>query len=103
MQRYVFLLGLLTAGFTANAVGDPLASLKKGQPKDVAALVERLALCVHWAGEEPYDAEREKEIATAMKKWKCDRLEKDESEALKRYAKNPAVLKVLKEAKEWGN
>lgn len=74
--------------------------LKAGQPKHVKKLIDRLAGCAHWSGEEPYDAERKKEISLAMKDLQCDRLEKDEAAALKRDAKRPGVLKVLQQAKE---
>jgi cytochrome c556 len=82
------------------ASDDPLADLKKSQPKDVAALIERLAGCNHWSGEEPYDAERRKEILDAMADLKCDRLAADEAKALKRHAKNPKAIRALKQAKE---
>ncbi|MFZ4875361.1 hypothetical protein ACL9RI_09765 [Janthinobacterium sp. Mn2066] len=78
-----------------------MASLTKGQPPDVVALVERLIDCTHFAGEEPYDAARRREIATAMKKLKCNRLEKDELVIERRYSARPDILNVLKKAKEW--
>lgn len=84
----------------AAASDDPLASLKAGQPGDVKKLIDRLAGCAHWSGEEPYDAERKTEISLAMKNLRCDRLEKDEAVARKRYSKRPAVLKVLQQATE---
>jgi hypothetical protein len=84
----------------ALASDDPLAHLKAGQPRDVKQLIDRLAGCAHWSGEEPYDAERRREITLAMKDLRCDRLQKDEAAALKRYAKRPRVLKVLQQAKE---
>ncbi|MGJ7916467.1 hypothetical protein ACI48D_13455 [Massilia sp. LXY-6] len=77
-----------------------MADLKKGQPKDVKKLIDRLAGCAHWSGEEPYDAERRREIALAMKDLECDRLEKDEAAIRERYAKQASVLKVLRQAKE---
>jgi hypothetical protein len=36
--------------------------LKKGQPQDAALFIDRYVECNHWGGEEPYDAERKKEI-----------------------------------------
>ncbi|WP_050469095.1 hypothetical protein [Herbaspirillum chlorophenolicum] len=78
----------------------PLAELKKNQPRDVMKLIDRLAGCAHWSGEEPYDAERKREIASAMSDLRCDRLEKDEATARKRYSKQPRVLNVLQQAKE---
>lgn len=84
----------------AIANDDPLASLKKDQPKDVIELIDRLVGCNHWSGEEPYDAERRKEISSAMKDLKCKRLEQDELAARKRYAKKPDTIKALQKAKE---
>jgi hypothetical protein len=102
MNRLIIFLSFLLAWSSVGAEDDPLVALKKGQPADVAAVVDRLVGCVHFAGEEGYDAERKREIATAMKKLKCDRLDKDETEIRKRYSNRPDVLKVLKQAKEWG-
>jgi hypothetical protein len=79
---------------------DPLADLKNGQPKDVAALIDRIVECNHWSGEEPYDAERRKEIQDALADLKCDRLAADEARALKRHANNPTAIRAIKEAKE---
>ena len=84
----------------ALAIDDPIANLKKGQPEDVKKLIDRISDCNHWAGEEAYDAERKREIWRAVKRLKCDRLEKDEVAARKRYAKQPGVLKALQDAKE---
>jgi len=78
-----------------------MADLIKGQPKDVAAVVERIAICAHFAGEEPYDAGRRKEIAAAMKKYRCEKLDKDEAALRKRYKDNSVVLGVLQKAHEW--
>ena len=51
---------ILLCLFAAQAAvsDDPLANLKAGQPGDVKKLIDRLAGCTHWSGEEPYDAER---------------------------------------------
>jgi hypothetical protein len=94
---FTFLWFFATQAFASD---DRLADLKKGQPGDVRELIDRLSACTHWSGEEPYDAERKREIFLAMKDLKCDRLEKDEAAARKRYAKQPRVLKVLQKAKE---
>jgi len=101
MYRFIIFSGLVLACTCAGAAEDTLASLKKGQPPDVAALLERLIGCTHFAGEEPYDAERRREIATAMKKLKCHRLEQDELAIEKRYSSRPDILKVIKKAKQW--
>src|SRR5450830_2085357 len=77
------------------ASDDPLADLKKNQPRDVRRLIDRLAGCAHRSGEEPYDAERKREIAAAMSDLRCGQLEKDEAIARKHYSKKIRVLNVL--------
>lgn len=84
----------------ALADDDSLASLKKGQPKDVSELIDRLVGCNHWSGEEPYDAERKHEISSAIADLKCERLTKDEAAARKRYAKKPGTIRALQQARE---
>jgi hypothetical protein len=102
MSRHLacILLCLTALRAAAAADEDPLADLKKGQSKDVAALIERIVECNHWSGEEPYNAERKKEISSALTDLKCNRLTLDESKTLKKYANNPKALKALKKAKE---
>jgi hypothetical protein len=99
LARLVFSFAFLTS-FPASASGDPLADLKKGQPKEVAKLIDRLVGCTHWSGEEPYDAERKKEISKAMADLQCERLPADEAAALQRYAKKPAAIRALRRASE---
>lgn len=51
----------------AQTARDPLAELTRGLPRPVAAFIERIVYCEHWAGEEPYDAERRAEISAALR------------------------------------
>jgi hypothetical protein len=100
------LRGLLSIYFVllasiGHAETNPLTDLTRGQPKDVAAIAERIAMCTHFASEEPYDAARRKEIASAMKKYRCDGLDTDEAVLRKRYKDNHAVLAVLQKAHDW--
>jgi hypothetical protein len=101
MYRLVVLLGLFMLMSTGRAEVDPLGGLKKGQPKDVAVMVERIAMCIHFGGEEPYDAARKREIAAAIKRYACDRLEKDEAVLSERYSNNQDVQRILQKAHEW--
>ncbi|MBV1775677.1 hypothetical protein KSF73_08090 [Burkholderiaceae bacterium DAT-1] len=91
---------LLLSIFTSSVGAEPasLSDLTKDHPKDVTLLVERIAMCTHFAGEEPYDAARRKEIATAMKQYRCMQLDQDEATLRKRYKDNPEILNVLKRA-----
>jgi hypothetical protein len=91
--------------FTLSAFAraqDPadVEALKKGQPKDVAAFIHRSFNCHHWAGEEPYDKARAQEIARAIKRYHCDRMEADEARLRKKYRNTPKVLEVLDAAKK---
>lgn len=100
MNRFAIGLVLCLSTVHAMAGEDPLAYLKKDQPKDVAALIERVVGCNHWAGEEPFDAGRRKEISSALADLRCDQLSADETKTIKKYAGNAKVLKGVKEAKE---
>lgn len=102
MSRHIACIILCLTALRAATAGDedPLADLKKGKPKDVAALIERIVGCNHWRGEEPYDAERKKEISSALTDLKCNRLTLDESKTLRKYENNPKVSNALKKAKE---
>jgi hypothetical protein len=91
-------LGMLTP---ASACGDPLDKLVAGLPKDAAAVVRQLAMCNHFAGEEAYDKARAREIARAIRQYKCDSLERDEATVRKRYATDPKIVKALDDAKHF--
>jgi hypothetical protein len=92
MSRRLILIGLTLFASVSRANVDPLADLIKGQPKDVAAVAERIAMCAHFGGEEPYDAARRREILAAVKKYRCDKLDQDEAALRKRYKGNSSVL-----------
>jgi hypothetical protein len=66
---------------------DPDAEL----PAEVRALVERWETCQHWAGEEPYDAERRQQIADGIAA-SCPGNEATRAELERRYADRPDVL-----------
>lgn len=95
-----FVISILIAS-GVHAEADPFADLKKGQPKDVAAVAERIALCTHFGGEEAYDAERRKELDAAIKKYRCEKLDSDEAALRIRYKGNPGVQAALQKAHEW--
>ncbi len=91
---------LFLAAIPLTAAADPVADLKKGQPADVAALIDRFVDCNHWGGEEPYDKARRKEIEKAITELRCTRLDADEAKLLKKYPGKPAVRKALHDARE---
>jgi hypothetical protein len=101
MLRSLLSIYCVILASNGHAETDPVTDLTKGQSKDVAAIAERIAMCTHFAGEEPYDAARRREIASAIKKYRCDRLDRDEAVLRKRYKDNHAALAVLQKAREW--
>jgi hypothetical protein len=90
-------LGLLTPAFADDY--QDLDKLVATLPKDAAAVVNRHLECIHWAGEEPYDKARAREMARATKRLKCDSLDRDEAALLKRYANDPKVVKAVHDVK----
>jgi hypothetical protein len=97
-------LGMLAALILASKPGDfggnpelkQLASL----PRDVRVHIDRQMGCNHWSGEEPYDAERRRQIMAAARELRCTSLERDEQRLRHRYASSPAVLKALTEYRD---
>jgi len=101
MHRILLITSFSLVCGHASAQNDPIAPLKKGQPRDVARMIDRIADCTHWAGEEPYDAERKREISAALSDLKCARLDRDVLAMKKRYADRPNILKALNYASAW--
>ena len=90
----VFLASLASAD-------EALDHLKQGLPSPVAQFVERAANCNHWAGEEPYDAERAAEINKAISELRCSSLDADEARLLKRYKGNTAIERAIREGRQY--
>lgn len=84
MLELSFSLMLLAAG--PNAV-----------PQDVKAFLERRMQCEHWAGEEPYDPPRLKEIQTALWQLRCDTIEAEELRIRGRYSNYPGVMEAIED------
>jgi len=104
MRFLVFALILAAMGHVAAARADlqsDLAELSRGLPSRVAAVVTRHAYCNHWADEEPYDRARAIHLEQAVKKLRCDRLDRDEASIRKRYAGNARVLKALDDVRDF--
>jgi len=72
---------------------DIKAELFENAPRDVQCFVENAATCEHFAGEEPYDAERRKEIALALTKY-CSAA-RSKLEVLETKYKDQDVKKIL--------
>lgn len=83
MIRAIIACSLLTVA--ACATPPPSSTTWPSDPID--AVIARVEMCVHWGGEEPYDAERRVEIERGIKDAGCDTVVAD-GEALK--ATHPA-------------
>jgi hypothetical protein len=64
-------------------------------PQDVLDFVKRRADCLHWTGEEGYDAARRAEINAAYAKLNCAALAADETALKARYSGNASVQQLL--------
>jgi hypothetical protein len=88
-RSFLSVLFVLTVTMHSFAQGKPkdkplvtpweakLANYLKGLPEDVVKHIQRMDNCDHWFGEDGYDAERAKEISSALAKLKCSRLKSD--------------------------
>ena len=65
-------------------------------PAPIRAFIERRQGCNHWSGEEPYDRERAEQIEAARRTLRCRRIDTDEKDLRRRYARQPAVLDLLR-------
>jgi len=98
-----FIIGTLACVITCSVAAsenDPVAELRKNQPKPVTDLIDRIVDCNHWRGEEPYDAGRAKEIKVAMAELRCSKLEQDTSIVFKKFESNPKAKKAIEAAKD---
>jgi hypothetical protein len=93
--RASILVPVLTLLFAAGA--GTAAQAESKLPDDVQAFIKLQEECEHWAGEEPYDDARAKEIAKAMADLHCDDARKQEQELRRRYPNDQAVLDALNE------
>jgi hypothetical protein len=100
MRRSRLVLALLLVANAAHSAGDPIAALKKGQPKQVADLIDRIVECNHWGGEEPYDAERREQMRSAMEKLRCDTLDADEAKLLANLGKDEQIRNAIAAARK---
>lgn len=64
-------------------------------PADVRNLVARREQCQHWAGEEPYDKARARQIEAEIKRLRCEHLETEVEAARQKYSTNAAIQAVL--------
>lgn len=100
MRVFAILMSLFISSVYAGYDED-VAAVNKGMPKQVKLFNKRQIECNHWAGEEPYNKERVKEINAAIRKQRCDGLEKDEKRLLEKYKTRPNVIDSINKAKEF--
>jgi hypothetical protein len=91
-------LSPIVTGANAEDYQNAIDTLTYGQPPDIAAFAARRVECNHWSGEEPYDKQHAAEIADAVQRLRCEDLDGEERTLRRRYAKRPAVLRVLNTA-----
>lgn len=89
---------MLQAGAPAD---DPDLERFGPLPADVRVLIDRRADCNHWAGEEPYDRARKREIDKAIRDLRCETVQREETRLRRRYAKLPQVLLALADTRDW--
>jgi hypothetical protein len=76
------------------AAAGPAASVAR-MPPDVRRFIARRQSCTRWAGEEPYDQARAREIESALRQDQCNTIEATEARLRRRYAPRPDVLRAL--------
>jgi hypothetical protein len=84
--------------FISSAIGLTIASNAKALtddlPSDVKAFDTKRVNCLHFLGEEPYNAERKAELIKNVKNY-CTGTDKKLARLKKKYSKNAAVLAKL--------
>lgn len=91
---------VLSAGLGAAEVPPAATAPKSGPPVDVRGFIERKSQCDHWAGEEPYDRARAREIAVAMRALRCESLSSAERRLRSKYRHQPQALSALDAAEQ---
>jgi hypothetical protein len=64
-------------------------------PAEVRDLVSRREQCRHWAGEEPYDKARARQIEEAIKRLRCEDVEMEVEAIRQKYATNALIQAAL--------
>jgi hypothetical protein len=64
-------------------------------PRDARKVAERMAGCLHWSGEDGYDADRTREINKALTDLRCDTIDQDFAAMRAKYAGDARILAIL--------
>ncbi len=76
-------------------VNDRVLQAAETTPADILAWAGRRVGCDHWAGEEPYDAERAAMIAEATARLDCEGLDADQAALVDTYAGDEVALALI--------
>jgi hypothetical protein len=64
------------------------------QPQDISIFSNKVEMCLHFSGEEPYDQARAREIKKNVKRY-CHGLKLENAQLRRKYAKDPKTLSSL--------
>jgi hypothetical protein len=101
LQHAVLILITVFATNTFAGYEEDIAAMSNGMPEPVKKVIDRQIACNHWAGEEPYDAERATDINAALASLKCNSLARDEAKLIKKYKSRADVKDAINQAKNY--
>lgn len=87
--------GATQAQTPAPPACDPVPYGLQTCPSDIKEFLGRVESCNHWAGEEPYDDARRKEIEKALEEDKCKALPCDYQALLREYSTRTKQRKMI--------
>ncbi len=96
IERIIFTVGLVILPLSAKDIY--LSEASKGRPADIKAILERVVMCIHFGGEEPYDAERRAFLEERFVELKCESVDKDLRKIKKKYRHSKKHLRILEKA-----
>jgi hypothetical protein len=96
----MILLPLIFAASLGDLSNYPDMAKYADLPRDVRVFIDRRMGCNHFAGEEPYNEERARQLEAAARELRCRRLESDETRLRRRYVRMPRVLKALTDTRD---
>jgi hypothetical protein len=99
LKPSICILALAVMSLPVFANDDILPELKKGQPQKVKALIDRIFICNHLAGEVGDKKEGKKDLIDSMQQHRCGRVDTDQAEMLARYKNNRKVIDALDAAR----
>jgi hypothetical protein len=86
---------LLLAGPLGDLGAYPELHRYQHLPLAVRVYMDRRLNCDHWAGEEPYDRDRAREIDRALRSLKCERLDGEAAGLRRAYRHNREIQRAL--------